>query len=333
MNAQFGSTIHIFGYTKHTMRIVARLFLALAATVLSICGSYWIVEHYYFDKFFFQKSTVFGYWHRPDDDKITFASFGNRAKDIAYLDHFANNELFPIPNRVLGTTHEGKRAHTIVTIGDSYVWGQGIKNQYRFPVLLETRLNRIAPTKIISLARQGDGLFDNYMKYELARYAYPDADLFIIGVVDNDVILLGGRNSYNENFLQSLIHTCGDLPLLYFQEEPALPEEEYYKASYANYCVFQKTIQMLPKSNAIYFDFASKYFSQFEFSEQMILEDMRRAGLPIVSAKQAIERAANGNYETLHVSRLDSHPNAQANKIFSDVLYEYITASAGLYTK
>ncbi len=300
------------------------ILLATASTILSYAVMKHIAETVFFDKFIYYKSPEFGYW--PNED-ITLWSFGRRGKDLAELDSFANNIQYSVPGNVLGVSSKHDARITIVVIGDSYVWGQGIRDENRFPSVLETKLNKLAPTRVVSLGRQGDGLFDHYAKYELARYAYPDAKLYIFGIVDNDITQLA-PNSYNETYLQSLISECGK-PFLYVTE--GYPEDMYFSDSYANVCIMQQTIARLPRRNALYFDYGSEYFGQFSDKGKNVQVFIQEAGLPFLSSSKEIGEIAGTDERKLYVSGIDSHPSVLANRVFADALYRYIVSSTRLY--
>jgi len=304
-------------------RAIIVLALMIVSTVVSLFSVKYLAETVYFDKFILNKSTAFGYW--PHDDRTTFASFGKRAEDIAYLDQFANKDEYPVPAQVLGDVSHKAGPFTIVVIGDSFAWGQGIRESERFSVLLERQLNAIAPTKVISLARQGDGLFDNYVKYEIAKYAYPETDLYIFGVVDNDIMLLGGENSYNEKYLQSLIQECGARPFLYAPETKEFPEDMYYQDEYSNYCVMKKIIPQLPKGNAVYFDYGSEFFGQFPTHDRRVVRELTQAGLVVMSANSELKQISEDRKSQLYVSNNDSHPGALAHSIFARIFAGYIS--------
>ncbi|KKQ49358.1 MAG: hypothetical protein US68_C0016G0018, partial [Candidatus Shapirobacteria bacterium GW2011_GWE1_38_10] len=119
--------------------------------------------------FFYQKSITHGYWipskHPTHDD------FGHRAKDIYQLQSGQPDPLKTNNSDIF----------KIALYGDSYVWGQGIKNEQRFAKLLETKLNKIRPTKIISLAETGDNIFDHYQKYKATPEIFGEIDLNVFG--------------------------------------------------------------------------------------------------------------------------------------------------------
>lgn len=293
----------------------------------SVAGSYLLTqslsETVFFDKFIYGKSIKFGYTRI--DGKSTLAEFGKRASDLVYLGNFINNEQYPLPANVLGATANDTGKYTVVILGDSFVWGQGLQQQDRFPVVLEKKLNTLFPAEVISLARQGDGLFDNYAKYELARYAYPHADLFVFGVVDNDITLLGPKNSYSDMLLQSFIGDCGGRPFLFVPDDPGkYTLEEYYRDSYSNYCVLESVVSRLPRNNAVYFDYDDKYFGQFPEESGNIPQALRAAGLVVLSAHDRIQQEAMRKQSRLYVSPSDSHPSKLANNIFAEVLFEHI---------
>lgn len=160
----------------------AVLFTVLLS-ILSLTISYGIVkrisEIFFFDKFYYQKSIDFGYFHFPPNKKSTLEVFGKRSQDVLTL---LNNKS---PD-VKGHTSHGN--YTIAIVGDSYVWGQGLKNNDRFPILLERKLSNLKDTKVYSFGMSGDGILDYYVKYQKIKELY-DIDLYVYVLTVNDILI------------------------------------------------------------------------------------------------------------------------------------------------
>jgi len=152
------------------IKIISLCTLTFLFCFLTYKLCYFIAEKYFFDKLFYQKSVIHGYINSDN-----YQQYGERAKDIVTLK--GNNQ-----NKTLGIS---TNIFTIVVIGDSFTWGQGIRNNQRFVFLLNQKFNSLRPTNIISLAMPGWNILDYKNYYDQARQLY-SPDLYIFTVVDND---------------------------------------------------------------------------------------------------------------------------------------------------
>src|SRR3989344_6833304 len=138
------------------MRI--KLLILIPIVLLSFFSSFKLLsnfsEKYFFDKFYYYKSASHGYvnpiWN-PLINGSNPSIVEERIKDLRALieitrkDSEANNQLSP------------SNYFRIAIIGDSMVYGLGIRNNERFSYLLEQKLNKIKPTKAYILAQPADG--------------------------------------------------------------------------------------------------------------------------------------------------------------------------------
>ena len=109
------------------MKIIHKLSLILCLIVLSVILSYqglhWIAETFFFDRLFYQKSVAHGYFL----DETKLPDFGDRTRDlVAHLD--ADEKKLP------QNVYPGFR---VVLIGDSFLWGQGVRHEHTVTALLE----------------------------------------------------------------------------------------------------------------------------------------------------------------------------------------------------
>jgi hypothetical protein len=149
--------------------------IAILALIIGIFASQWISEKFFFDKFFYQKSIKYGYILSKRDAKLE--DFGKRAADVL--------TLLKHPEEL----RSSQGLFTVAIIGDSFVWGQGIRNQDRFAEVLEKKIKKIRPARVLSLALCGDSLYDNYIKYQILIRNGIHVDFFVFGLVDNDLVL------------------------------------------------------------------------------------------------------------------------------------------------
>jgi hypothetical protein len=276
---------------------------------------YFIAEKYFFDKFFYQKSIAHGYW--IPSKYPTHDDFGSRATDINKLQ---NNQ----PD-ALKTTNE--HIFKIALYGDSYVWGQGIKNEQRFAKILQDKLNKIRPTRIISLAETGDNIFDHYQKYKTTPEIFGRIDLNIFGLLFNDLLfsnLIDNRYE-TKKYLESVSYfgCTGPEFLDDFQQGDKI---NHSLSSYSkNYCVYKKIVPSLPKEKTIYFDLGGAVYTK-NYPDEMKFVDLISQDLPVFNPySQEILSSAHPN--EYNVSNTDAHPSALANQLYANLLYLEITTN------
>lgn len=159
--------------------ILGLLSLSLGLTAITILISFLVAEKYFFDKFFYKKSARYGY------GELQSPGLQKRLHDVRLLLEAEKNDQ-PIKK----TPGE----FTVVLIGDSMVYGEGVLLEHRFGNVLEKKLNKYFPSKVYVLAQPGDHLLDNYAKFLLAK-KYIDPDVYVIGLINND-LLIDHRDRY-----------------------------------------------------------------------------------------------------------------------------------------
>jgi lysophospholipase L1-like esterase len=297
---------------------------------LSFKVTYLIAEKYFFDKIFYQKSIAYGYW--VEDKDLRPEAFGKRAQDIEELQQRAHLTPENSP-QILGTCDDHK--YVVTVIGDSYVWGQGIKNEERFVEILEKELNKIRPTRVVSLGNSGDNIFDNYIKYLWAKKQYR-SDLFVFGMVTND-LLFNLSDRYDEKMYNDLISGCSGEPIYdkypdsnklntledQRKEYGDLMDRSYEKQT-KNYCALQKVASLLPKEGILFFDFDKQKYIGWE-SLQAYESVIAQHNLPILSLDNLSHPLPEHYSPVWNVSPLDGHPSAYSNQLFAESLFKEIT--------
>lgn len=301
------------------MRVFIIIVISLTTMALSMWLAVWASETLFFDKFYYYKSVKHGYW--VPDKNLTTRDFGKRGQDIANLSDFIRDPQ----HNTLGAQTD-KNVFTIAVFGDSFAWGQGIKEQERFVSILEQKLNKIRPTKILSFANSGDGIVETYIKY-LYVLKNVSTDFFLFTLVNND-LLLHKKSLYNDAIQQQAFSLCNS-PLIFYPPthgNQAVPQDEYYlrvlksyNDRFGNRCVFRFILGLLPKRRAKYFYYGSSYWGDLDLKEA--LSEYEKLGLDIFSADSKITKELTNK---LRVSKLDGHPSALANKLFSDAIYDEI---------
>lgn len=283
--------------------------------IFSLYLCYFLAEKYFFDKFFYQKSVVHGYWVPSKYHPLSLKSFGNRAKDIYQLENKLPSNL------------SDPQIFQIAIYGDSYVWGQGIKNSQRFAKILEDRLNQIRPTRVLSLAETGDNLFDHYQKYQQANDIFGKIDLHIFTLLFND-LLFSNPIDYRyqtQNWLShnSYFGCTGPEFVASFSEGQNTLDS--LNPNSKNYCVYQKVIHLFPQKNSIYLDLGQITHSPNDPLQQkfhnLISQDLT---LFQPFSPEIISLPHPNKY---NVSPIDFHPSALANQIIADFLLKEITTN------
>ncbi|HKZ34417.1 MAG TPA: SGNH/GDSL hydrolase family protein [Patescibacteria group bacterium] len=312
---------------------IVLILLSLLSFTISLKASLWIAENFFFDKFFYYKSIKHGYL--IPGKYLPYQAYGKRGRDLASLTEQTRelNERRGAP-QILGTTDDG--VYTIAVVGDSMVWGQGLREKERFANVLERRLDRISPTRVISLGYPGDSMLDNYIKYTLMKHLNPSIDLYIFGVVDND-LFLNKPDRYDSALFEEVVDVCREKPLFYDPPfNPSQDAQEHtqqyaqnvkmsFSDSYANPCIFKKTASLLPQRNAIYLIFAPRSI-QYDQHFSRMEEIMQRNELFILTVSQYFEQMSGQElHEKYYISDGEGHPSAFANEIFAQALFQEIT--------
>ena len=273
----------------------------------------------FFDKFFYYKSSTYGYWN--PNQKLYLKDFGARAQDLISLTN--GNSI-----------NNNSKKFKIAIIGDSYVWGQGIKNNERFSVLLQNKLNKIRPTTVYSLGGCGDNIFDDYMKYKKSIDVFGKMDLYIFGLYNNDLLLNeDDRYSTNKFVANKLDIGCSgkkitipsnNSPITFSAETYADMEISSLATESANFCFYQHLVPLLPKNNGLFIDLGSltdKWYGQSLFSNM------------ISTSFNAISLLYNQSPK-IKVSSHEKHPSVIGHQIYADTLFREITTNPKLgFTK
>lgn len=266
---------------------------------------YFIAEKYFFDKFFYYKSTKYGYYLPGKNSDLK--DFGERARDLITLK--------------LGQPIQPKNnVYKVAVIGDSYVWGQGVKNGERFSPLLQNKLNQVRPTKVYSLGGCGDNIFDNYIKYKKSIDVFGDMDLYIFAMVNNDLVF--NRSNYHGSVPQfdDIFQSCNGTAQYTLQSGLSQSAEDQVRTlslapNSKNFCAYKKIVELLPKDNAIYVDLSSLSEDsdyQKTFSN-LIKQDLNALILPHQLDPQKYT-----------VSPHDGHPSVLAHQFIAKTIYQEI---------
>lgn len=282
---------------------------------VSLC--YFIAEKYFFDKFFYQKSLTHGYLLRKNN-KIDYKLYGKRSQD--YINFIKNYPLLDTFD---------KQKFTIVIIGDSVTWGQGLKNNQRFISLLEQKLNEIKPSKVISIAYPGWNILNHLYAYQQIKEKI-SPNLIIFSLVLNDINIYEADRSY------PIVLECQNL----YPQQIAISEENQNTSktpslidpwiNSTNLCVLDKVIQQLPTKDAFYF-ISDSYNSQpgSEIYMQYLLKNSKNTGSSRLGENLPNYKKywLDNPWLYFTISKTERHPNALANQMYADILFNEITTN------
>ncbi len=225
---------------------------------------------------------------------------------------------------------------TVAVIGDSFVFGQGVKNEKRFPIILENKLNSIRKTKILSLALPGENAFDNLEKYKIASSSYP-IDLYIFVLIVNDLVF-NPNPIYGKENVSNVIDTCKNAhkinPVL--EEEEKISNDDLYNQSVndsasniSNLCILDIITSGYPQ-NAIYF-IAEDYFDDSPVMAAY-KKPLIEKGFYVLSSTTAqsfpeYQGYFVDPYKFFGVSEKEVHSSALAHTMYADVLFKEIVSN------
>lgn len=231
------------------IKLSVLVFLGILFTSVSYLTAQNLAPRYFFDKLYYKKSTTYGYVNGqyPYIDESEKKLVHDRVEDL---------DLIYNKSSVLGTTADEFK---IAIIGDSFTFGVGIKNEDRYAVVLEKRLNEIRPTKIYSLAIGGDDMLEYYTHYKLAEEKIKP-DLYIITMVNNDFLIHESPRPGLLDYLSDAMKICGNN--VKFEDVTEKSHEwEYYlntqvlpaaSDEFANTCIMRLTLGHLDMNRIVF---------------------------------------------------------------------------------
>jgi hypothetical protein len=298
-------------------KVVGLLFIALLSAGISVFGLYRLSEVYFFDRFFYQKSSTHGYYIEGKDNAALLI---HRNADI--------NQLYNVA-RGIPLKEFSEETYEVAVIGDSMAYGMGVREEERFTALLEQELNKIKPSKVRNFSLPGDSMLDNLAKYEIMK-SLP-FDVIIIGLTANDHVF-----DYTERYPTS--------KALYADLRSKCPFPEFPKnvggldswedqlaqlyvpalaAEFSNACMFDIGVERIHSPRSIFLFFTSNRGSQslttqngINEREQFILKKY----LGILEQHQASYVIIPPDQEFLPVSKREGHPSVTMHKLYAELL-------------
>ncbi len=314
-----------------------RLFLvgvSSVVTLATIVGCLKVSELYFFDRFYYDKVPELGYV-KPIENPLANvhnpSTIEHRIKDLRLV---FSPSAPPATQKVLGTSDDRtqNQPYKILLIGDSVVYGNGVRESQRMSAILEKELNKVRPTKVYTLAESGDSIVDNYYKFEKAeKIIHPNMSIF--GMVVND-FLLDQTDKYpgEVDFYNQLRQECP-------QEERKVvwtgPQMTIYEAmdlnllpsadpKYANICYLDKILDRLRDKQVMFFSFAPLRDKNTDPEGSY-----EKKGWQVMNA-YAFKVKEHGLYFTstlgipdftfIPISTMEGHPSPKTHKDFGEYL-------------
>lgn len=293
---------------------------------------YFIAEKYFFDKFFYKKSITHGYGLYSKN--IPLSRFGDRAKDLVMLNDSPDHSI-------LGTASNNHQFN-ITIIGDSFVWGEGIRNDQRFAHLLEQQLSQIAPTEVISIAKPGWNILDYLNAYQKILQSI-SPNLIIFSLVNNDINI--NHSDEDSKLVQQCHRLFPYITATYDSDKDIAIKDNPYTnlmiiigqadniawSNPVNQCVLDNSLKILPTDNAIYFvtedydnnqNLTQKYKHHLMMSKKLILSSSAGKNTPRYS-----KYWRDNLWKNFTISSVEGHPNVLANQMYADILFDEITTN------
>ncbi len=308
----------------YIFRRYALVLIFIVSVLFSVGICYLIAAMFFFDTFFYEKSITYGYWPIGKQTEMTF--FKRRSADILSLER---GDL----GRDLSSD-----IFTVAIIGDSYTWGQGVKNSDLFGVVLEKKLNTVKKSKVIILGNPGNSLLDYLTTYENLKKLDIHIDAYVFALVTNDILPF-----YKGNYVDSAQQVFKRCEFLYgslirdidWSDSTISMEEKLEQsnslwnriwASYANRCLLD-IFALLPTHNSYYL--LTDNYTGSNIAWDVMRKKLIQHGKRVVSSSEMSDQAPYSTYimnpsKYLEVSVRDNHPSKRAHALYAELLFTYL---------
>ena len=280
-------------------------FLWIVWTLLWVIVPFRLIRPLFFDKFIYMKDPKYGY-------KITGdGSFCNSGLNS---DGYRGGEFYP--------KRDGE--YLVMVVGDSLVYGQGLKIEDRFTNRLENKLNHLRKHKVrvLNMGKCGTNIYMNFDT--LNRYRQKlDPDLIVFSLYYNDLLLESDFSDF-----PPFVHNNGEPIVLNPHSDPKYTQRVLgsFSTNTLNFKMLTSIVEMMPKEKTLYYWLSNKDPDKSFYELSKVFVDYR---LLIIDNYDLYFRKYRGlssrrKYE-LRISEKESHPNALANEMFAERLYQEIT--------
>lgn len=323
--------LHAFLTVSRFSRLLVLVAIAISVTVITFLVCLYISEKYFFDKFYYNKSVKYGY-----PSKNWLSEYNLRAKDLISL-HENPNELF----------NNQKESYNIVIFGDSYVYGQGIKNSDRFANILNKKLNQVRKTRVLAFSETSRSPID-YLNWYHEIPSNSKINLFIFALVNNDAFIRTDKygkfrdKTGSVNLCQRKYPSLTPVPDIALNNfldqhkirninEVASTAYEQSWTNSINLCILKNSLYNLPVEKSIYF-ITDDYLNnndKYKLYRDM-LSDTNKYVISSSRGKDINKYRQYWNpdpWKSFKVSNSEEHPNSLANQMYADILYNEIISN------
>lgn len=258
-----------------------------------------------------------------------------RIRDLRPLINFNNQK-----EGVLGAQTQTE-TYTIVLIGDSFAYGQGVRETETFGRVLEVKLNKIRPTKVSILALPGDSIIENYTKFLLAR-STAGANLYVFSMVDNDLVY-DHVNKYpsEKEVYGSLKKSCPKEEFVYHWSDEEFDNQlkrviaPSHDDKFSNRCWVESVVRALTLQNVNFFFFSTFSYDDLNLAPLEFLKPddrlRRKLELDYVNMVEknggAVINRLNVPVKKWGVSKKEGHPSKELHALFAETLYQEIVSN------
>jgi len=318
-------------------KFLPKIFLATSALSLTLFTLLFLLiysENYLFDNLYYRKSIFHGYHknHSKLPGESTPKLIENRVNDVRMLVSSIDNDS----SQVLGVSDNDN--YNIAVIGDSFVYGTGLRDNQRFVNILERKLNKIKPTKVYSYAIPSDSILENYTKFKISK-EQNNIDLYVIGLVDNDLLIdpftfkyAGQENDFNylkKDCPQPVFNPNNDDPYIKWEDMLITLVYPSFSSEYSGLCFLNKISSEIAQENSIFF-----VLSSFDPSD-----DNNNTSSPyghyLLSMHKYVNTIRDNGGNVLNdskiqfepISEAEGHPSVETNKQYAESLFNEITTN------
>lgn len=271
-----------------------------------------LIRPLFFDKFIYRKDQEYGY--TPMNTGWGYACSVN-----------LNSDGF----RDTGFYSKKNDEFLILVVGDSLVYGQGLRIKDRFSNLLQKKLNKIRKSRVFNLGRCGNNLYQNYANAEKYRKKL-NPDMVIFTLYENDLLFKKDDPSDFPNFIYQ---TISDQKIVY-DVGPGETTSTYnqrvlgsFDENTVNYSMLLELMPQMSRHRTIYY--LITYWKP-NTNNYKLFDAFNRYGFPIINNFalyfEKYEKLANKKLG-LNISLKEGHPNAIANQMFAERLYQEIVSN------
>jgi len=289
-------------------------------------ASFYLGERFFFDKLFYKKSLLHGYYNRyqletPPTNWLDKQLILLRERDLQLL---LKGQLKPDLNSNL---------KTIVVIGDSYTYGVGVLPHERFSHQISLILNKQGTkTKVYNFSEPGNSIIDNFSLYLLAKNQL-QPDLIIFEMVTNDLLFNAPRYPGTAQLIKNLDSHCLQ-PLFVNPNTFTTTDAQYlaseiesFKPEWRNRCYLEQISKYLSNDPKVMFFGFLNGSTDFNCTWANKYPD----GLLITEYAALIKLYGNSVHlhdavddSSISVSKTEGHPSRSAHKTYAEDQVEWI---------